>query len=141
MSHEPYISSIVYVDKNELVEKTKELAAKFGGKPKYRPQNINNGLKGKERAIEKINADYGGNPALLVDVAGSKIVFNKLDELYDALEKIIDSGVIEIIRFKDRIAKPLGSGYRDILMNAKMSNGHIVEFRLHLKRIDYAAEV
>lgn len=125
----------------ELVEKTKELAVKFGGKPEYRPQNINNGLKSKERALEKINADYKGNPALLVDVAGSKIVYNTVDGLYDALEKIIDSNVIEIIRFKDRIAKPLASGYRDILMNAKMSNGHIVEFRLHLKRMDYADKI
>jgi uncharacterized protein YdcH (DUF465 family) len=43
-----------------------------------------------------------------------------------------------ILKIKDRIKEPLESGYRDILMNLKMSNGHIVEFRLHLKAIGEA---
>lgn len=48
---------------------------------------------------------------------------------------------VEIVKFKDRIQNPVTSGYRDILMNIKMKNGHIVEFRLHLKEIDKAAAI
>jgi (p)ppGpp synthase/HD superfamily hydrolase len=72
----------------------------------------------------------------LVDIAGSKIVYTKVKDLYAALEKF--SGEYKILKIKDRIQKPL-NGYRDILMNIEMKNGHIVEFRLHLKEMDDVA--
>jgi len=48
------------------------------------------------------------------------------------------SGEYKILKIKDRIQQPL-NGYRDILMNIEMKNGHIVEFRLHLKEMDDVA--
>lgn len=127
----------------ELVEITKKLAKETTGKAGVRPKEINNGLKGRERALEKINSDYV-NPVtkepeanLLVDIAGSKIVYDKLSNLYKALEKV--NKEYKILRIKDRIQTPVDSGYRDILMNLEMKNGHIVEFRLHLKEIDEVA--
>ena len=124
---------------SELIAKTKVLASKTGGKSGFRPKSVNNGLKSKDRALEKINGDYGGKPQFLVDISGSKVVYNNVDELYRALEEIANSKLVEIVRFKDRFIKPV-HGYRDILMNLKMSNGHIVEFRLHIKAMDKAAE-
>lgn len=128
----------------ELEQTTKKVARETMGKPGLRPKAINNGLKGRERALEKINSDYI-NPETkipeanrLVDIAGSKIIYNSLKDLYSALEKF--SSEYKILKIKDRIQKPLTSGYRDILMNIEMKNGHIVEFRLHLKDIDKAAE-
>lgn len=59
--------------------------------------------------------------------------------MYKALEKFDKN--YTIFRFKDRIRDPLPSGYRDILMNLKMSNGHIVEFRLHIKAIDDVTDI
>jgi hypothetical protein len=127
----------------ELVEMTKKVAKETNGKAGVRPKEINNGLKSRERALEKINSDYV-NPVtkepeanLLVDIAGSKIVYNKLSNLYKALEKV--NKEYKILRIKDRIQTPVDSGYRDILMNLEMKNGHIVEFRLHLKEIDEVA--
>ncbi|MEL1246085.1 hypothetical protein AAEO56_17560 [Flavobacterium sp. DGU11] len=122
----------------ELQTLTTNLAKATGGKPGFRPKGTTNGLKERERALEKIAADYEGNAGKLIDIAGSKIVYNTIEELYKALDKIKDK--IEIIRFKDRILKPLPNAYRDILINIKMSNGHIVEFRLHLKTMDEAAD-
>ncbi|PXW07789.1 RelA/SpoT family protein [Chryseobacterium sp. CBTAP 102] len=126
----------------ELEQTTKKFARKTGGKPGLRAKEINNRLKGKERALEKINSDYI-NPETklpeadrLVDIAGSKIVYTKVKDLYAALEKF--SGEYKILKIKDRIQKPL-NGYRDILMNIEMKNGHIVEFRLHLKEMDDVA--
>lgn len=120
----------------ELGQTTKKFARETGGKPGLRPKEINNGLKGRERAAEKINSDYL-NPVTklpeasrLVDIAGSKIVYDKVKDLYFALEKFSKEN--RILKIKDRIQDPL-NGYRDILMNIKMKNGHIVEFRLHLK--------
>jgi len=127
----------------ELGQTTKKFARETGGKPGLRPKEINNGLKGRERALEKINSDYL-NPetkipevSRLVDIAGSKIVYDKVKDLYFALEKF--SKEYKILKIKDRIQAPLDSGYRDILMNIEMRNGHIVEFRLHLKVIDEIA--
>lgn len=38
------------------------------------------------------------------------------------------------VRIKDRFKAPL-EGYRDVMMNVRMTNGHIVEVQLHLKAI------
>ena len=75
----------------------------------------------------------------MVDIAGSKVTYEKLGDLYAALEKF--SQKYEIVKFKDRIQNPVSSGYRDILMNVRMKNGHIVEFRLHLEEIDKVAAI
>jgi hypothetical protein len=127
----------------ELEQTTKKFARETVGKPGLRPKEINNGLKGRERALEKINSDYI-NPETkipeanrLVDIAGSKIVYTKVKDLYVALEKF--SSEYKILKIKDRIQQPL-NGYRDILMNIEMKNGHIVEFRLHLKEMDKIAD-
>ncbi|WP_299884217.1 hypothetical protein [uncultured Lacinutrix sp.] len=95
------------------------------------------GLKKKERALEKINSEYAGDVSRLLDIAGSKIVYNTIEEVYISLGKFNDE--FNILKIKDRILKPI-NGYRDILMNIKMSNGHIVEFRLHLKAMDEVAD-
>ncbi len=42
----------------ELEQTTKKVARETMGKPGLRPKAINNGLKGRERALEKINSDY-----------------------------------------------------------------------------------
>lgn len=116
----------------ELVERTEEFAQNTRGKAGFRE-----GLKSRERALEKINADYNGDASKLLDIAGSKVVYNSVDELYNALKLFDDN--FEILKIKDRIQNPI-NGYRDILMNIKMKNGHIVEFRLHLKEMDEIAE-
>lgn len=116
----------------ELKEVTEIFAQETKGIPGFR-----DGLKSRERALEKINSDYLGDASKLLDIAGSKVVYKKLDEVYDALKRFNQN--FEIIKIKDRIQRPLSSGYRDILMNIRMKNGHIVEFRLHLEEMDNVA--
>jgi Region found in RelA / SpoT proteins len=122
----------------ELEKITKKFAAETGGEPGIRSKSIEDGLKAKERAIEKVDGEYKGKAEYLLDIAGSKVVYETTADLYRSLEKFANK--FEIVRFKDRIIKPLENGYRDILMNIKMKNGHIVEFRLHLKAMDEAAQ-
>ena len=44
------------------------------------------------------------------------------------------------MRFNDRISTPEASGYADIQMNLRMSNGHVAEFRLKLRAVqEFAA--
>lgn len=116
----------------ELRGITDDFAKKTNGEAGYR-----DGLKGRDRAVEKIDSDYGGDVSRLVDISGSKVVYSKVEDLYKSLEKFHKEH--EILKLKDRIQKPI-NGYRDILMNIKMKNGHIVEFRLHLKEMDEIAD-
>jgi Region found in RelA / SpoT proteins len=121
------------VANKELKITTNNFATETNGKAGFR-----DGLKSKERALEKINADYAGDASRLVDIAGSKVVYETVDDLYIALSKF--NKEYKILKIKDRIQKPMISGYRDVLINIEMKNGHIVEFRLHLKEMDVAAE-
>lgn len=123
----------------ELKEVTEAFAAKTNGKAGYRPLTENNGLKSKQRTLEKIEGEYRGKVEKVLDIAGSKVIYNSVEDLYNALNKFANE--FDIVKFKDRIQNPLPNGYRDILMNIKMKNGHIVEFRLHLKEMDEAAKV
>jgi hypothetical protein len=112
----------------ELKKLTDDIARSTNGKAVYPP-----GLKTKARAIEKINADYGGDASKLLDISRSSISFDSADDLYKALDKIDKKA--EIVRIKDRFVKPAPGGYRDILVNIKQPNGHITELQLHSKQI------
>lgn len=111
----------------ELSKITHGLANMMNGVAKVPP-----GLKGKERTLEKIATEYGGDAGQIMDLARSSILFDKMADLEKALAHI--EGNLEVVRKKDRFASPK-DGYRDILLNVKTSNGHICEMQLHLKEI------
>jgi len=123
------------VAKAELKGMTEKIAAATGGTAAFRP-----GDKERQRSGEKIQSDYGGDASQLVDLASSKIVYDNLEDLYKGLAAAEKEFGAQIVRVKDRFIKPVPSGYRDILMNVKMSNGHVAEFRLHLKQVDEQAD-
>lgn len=115
----------------ELTGIVNRLAAENHGEPHAREE-----LKKLRRANDKIDADYDGDASRLVDVAGAYIQFDKVKDVYAALAVLKDEPNLEIVKFKDRFAKPTESGYRDLQMSVRMSNGHIAELRLHLKSLD-----
>ncbi|MCS6911720.1 MAG: hypothetical protein NZ890_00590, partial [Myxococcota bacterium] len=115
------------VAQEHLSQATRDIAAAVGGEPLIPPT-----LKSRERAQEKINADYGGDASRITDLARSSIVCQTPEQVYQALELL--RGRFNILREKDRFKEP-ASGYRDILLNVEMPNGHIVEVQLHLKSI------
>ncbi|QHS58352.1 eCIS core domain-containing protein [Chitinophaga agri] len=110
--------------------------SKAGGRKAMRPE-----LKGRERAEQKVRDEYAGDASWLVDIAGGKIVFPSLEGIYQALQVIKNKFGARIIKVKDRFVDPQQSGYRDVLMSIKMSNGHIAELRLHLEQIDKVASL
>jgi hypothetical protein len=112
----------------ELRGITQDVAAMTGGTPVYPP-----GLKGRERATQKIEADYGGDPSRLLDLSRASIEFEDVAGLRRALGELEARGVI--VRTKDRFENPTAGGYRDVMLNVRMSNGHICELQLHLKQI------
>ncbi|NJP35873.1 hypothetical protein HCJ94_28950, partial [Micromonospora sp. HSS6-12] len=89
----------------------------------------------RTRAEDKVRK-YGGDVSRLTDLAAAKVVFAKLSDLYRAVRLVTEDPDVEIVEVEDRFAKPQASGYRDIQMMLRMSNGHIAEFRLHLAALD-----
>ncbi|RJO77549.1 hypothetical protein D5S18_07295 [Nocardia panacis] len=113
-----------------LNELAGEIAGQTGGAAHWRTQP-----KDRERAWEKIG-EYRGDVSRLVDLVGARIVFDRVDEVYRALACIADDTRVEIVYIKDRFDCPQASGYRDVLLNLRMPNGHIAELCLHLRRIE-----
>jgi len=90
-------------------------------------------LKGKARAAEKVEADYGGDWSQLRDVVRCSIAVDKLEELHATLAALKQGGMKLAQKPKDRFAKPVPVGYRDLLMNVTLPNGMIAEVQLHVK--------
>ncbi|WP_233218914.1 eCIS core domain-containing protein [Deinococcus arcticus] len=116
------------VANKELIPLTAYLSRRYNVKFETR-----NGLKDVTRSTEKVNADYQGNAAQLLDVSGSRLLFTKLDDVYGALAYIRSK--YNVVQIKDRFVAPMASGYRDIVLNIRASNGYVVELRLELTKM------
>jgi type VI secretion system secreted protein VgrG len=107
---------------------TEMIAKLTNGTPMYPP-----GLKGRERSMEKIAADYGGDPSQLLDVSRASIVFDNMEDIKKARELLGEN--VEIVREKDRFSKPAPGGYRDMMLNVRVDPGHVCEIQLHSNQI------
>jgi len=105
---------------------------KTGGKVMLRP-----GLKGKERAGEKVVNDYAGNASRLTDIIGGMILFDTVEQVAAAYQMI--SGDPAVFKAKNRFEKPTDDGYRDILMVVNIG-GHLCELQLNTQAILAAKE-
>ncbi|MFE0589712.1 toxin glutamine deamidase domain-containing protein [Micromonospora echinospora] len=94
--------------------------------------------KDRQRAEDKL-AKYGGDAARLTDLAAAKVEFRSLDRLYVALKQLSQDSKIRLLMVEDRFRRPQISGYRDILTQLRMTNGHVAEMRLHLAGMDEVA--
>ena len=111
----------------DLNRVTQKVADRFGGEAL-----IPKTLKTRERAMEKIAADYAGDASRITDLARSSVIFETESEVLQALEMLQND--MNVIRIKNRFQNPV-NGYRDVLLNILMPNGHIVEMQLHLRSI------
>ena len=126
----------VYREAETAMEKLREvvprIAEETGGEPDLRKT-----LKGRDRAEDKINSNYGGDPSRLTDIAGGIVRFKTLESLYAALDQVraAERDGVEIVEFEDRFRSPQPAGYSDLQMKVRIG-GHVAEFRLHLKAVD-----
>lgn len=109
-----------------------EYARQTGGQVNLRP-----GLKGRERASEKINKDYGGIASRLTDIIGGTLVFGSVEEVVEAYHKITADPAV--YKAKNRFEKPTRDGYTDILMVVDIG-GHLCELQLNTAGIIAAKE-
>lgn len=111
----------------DLDRVTQKVASQLGGEALI-PET----LKARERAMEKIAADYGGEVSRITDLARSSVIFETEKQVLEALDILQHD--MNVIRIKNRFQNPV-NGYRDVLLNIQMPNGHIVEMQLHLRSI------
>ncbi|MDQ7907787.1 toxin glutamine deamidase domain-containing protein [Phytohabitans sp. ZYX-F-186] len=95
--------------------------------------------KNRQRAEDKV-VKYRGEVSRLKDLAAAKVAFDTMADLYRGLEQVRQHPGVTIVKLDDRFARPQDSGYRDIQMSVRTSNGHVAEFRLHLKSLDEVAD-
>lgn len=112
-----------------LQRTVRELADDLGGDALFPP-----GLKGRERAIEKAMTKYGGNFAALTDLSRATLAFDRLEDVYAAVGLLEQRG-LRFVRLNDRFLRPIAEGYRDIITNVRLPNGHVAELQLHVKGI------
>ena len=97
-------------------------------------------VKGKKRAAEKVEQDYGGDWSQLLDPVRCSIAVDSYDDLKAALGALQKGGLKLARQPKDRFAKPLDCGYRDLMLNVTLPNGLIGEVQLHVKPMLAAKE-
>jgi hypothetical protein len=100
---------------------TEDLAEKHGVKIHARKT-----IKAKDRAARKITAEEGAEAIL--DIDGKTLIAPDLGTIDRIMRDL--QGREEIVRIKDRFAKPAPGDYRDMLLNVKMPNGAIVELQI-----------
>ncbi|MEV0805201.1 toxin glutamine deamidase domain-containing protein [Micromonospora sp. NPDC050200] len=119
----------------EVTALAERLAGRAGGSATAEPRP---GPKDRQRAEDKVSK-YRFDVSLLTDLAAAKVVFTRLDDLYQALGELRSDPGVRIVEFEDRFISPQVSGYRDVQMMLRTANGHVAEFRLHLAALDEVA--
>jgi len=123
----------VRVHNEKLVREVKRIAECTGGHAKC-PN-----LKGRPRARAKVLTKYGNDTACLTDVMRASIIYDGIEEIYDALiwlcreDLKADRRDFFILEVNDRFQK-CKDGYRDISMLVDV-DGVIGEVQLHVKSI------
>jgi len=119
-----------------FVQLVTELARSTGAQAQLREEP-----KDRARLRDKLSK-YKGDASRLTDLVAGRLVFETVDALYQALERLHASAQVSLIRFEDRIITPQYSGYRDVTTLLRLPNGHVAELRLELRALtEYAAQV
>jgi hypothetical protein len=124
------LQAAVFRANDALREFGEPVAAEVGGT--YRGRSTPKKL---QRFIDKV-LEYKGNGAKAVDLAAGTIFVDRIEDAYATLPRILAHDGFQVVRFKDRIAKPQDSGYRDLLLNVRMPDGHVAELKVQINDID-----
>ena len=96
-------------------------------------------VKSISRAAVKALTKYGGDYSGLTDLMRMKVVCEELAHVRSALEEVAAAADWELVLIKDRMQHAydpqMSGGYRDILMNLRWTNGHVVEVQFHLHKL------
>lgn len=116
----------------------KALAERLGAEAKTAP------VKSMKRSVEKLYDDEAetGQPSQpdgIKDLVRASIVVRSEEEVADAIAAVRET--LDVVRVKDRFAKPLDTGYRDVLMNVRLPDGLMAELQIHIPEMLAAKEL
>ncbi len=96
--------------------------------------------KSMKRSVEKMYEDERWHPekkladkTWLKDAVRGSIVVRDETEIGSAIEAV--QKAFKVVRIKDRFAKPLDSGYRDVLINVELPSGQVAELQIHIPQM------
>lgn len=104
--------------------KMKAIGEKLGAEVKLA------GIKTGDRLLEKHIRENGSNPAEMKDLVRGSLIVKSLDDVGPALQAI--GRDFKVARVKDRFAKPMDTGYSDILINVELPGGILGEVQIHV---------
>ena len=87
-------------------------------------------VKGGDRLLEKHVTENESDPAMMRDLVRGSLIVRDIKDVPAALEAI--QANFELDRTKDRFANPMGTGYRDLLVNVKLPGGIVGEIQVHI---------
>ena len=94
---------------------------------------VDPGVKGPDRAREKVANEYGGDASLLKDLARCTVHFADCGRLAEALGRL--SGGVRVRQLKNKFASPTPMGYRDLSCVVELDLGdatpYLCEIQLH----------
>ncbi|MEO1589686.1 MAG: DUF4157 domain-containing protein [Cyanobacteria bacterium J06632_22] len=94
-------------------------------------------MKGQERALFKTEYKYDGDSENLVDLVRGTLVCADVSDVI-ATFKVVKQRA-NVLRVKNRFAQPM-DGYRDIMINVEMSNGHVAEIQISMQAMQDAKD-
>ena len=112
----------------EIADSCKMMCSEWNGRDELQAQPgvLFCALKAPERATDKIREDYqkrepGPPEAWLYDIVRAGVYCETEEQIVQFMKQLQSHSGFEIIRIKNRFLKPTPSGFRDILLNVRVS--------------------
>jgi hypothetical protein len=97
-------------------------------------------LKEESSFMRKVVKENNGVFASVLDLVRGMVMVDTIAEIPQVIDALKASGAVFARPVKNRFEKPTPSGYRDIMMNIKLPNGHIAEIQVNTKDMVVAKE-
>jgi hypothetical protein len=85
-------------------------------------------LKEPDRALAKINSDYGGDPRQIKDLVRGRFVVDTPEQITAIKQAML--GEFDVDTMNDKYLVPTETGYRDLNTKIGLENGHIAEIQV-----------
>jgi hypothetical protein len=97
-------------------------------------------IKSEASFMRKVMGENGGVFDSVGDLVRGMVMVDTLAEIPQVIAALKKEGAVFARPVKDRINKPTPAGYRDVMMNIVLPNGHIAEVQVNTKAMVSAKE-
>lgn len=97
-------------------------------------------LKEETSFMRKVVKENNGVFASVLDLVRGMVMVDTIAEIPQVIDALQSAGAVFARPVKNRFEKPTPSGYRDIMMNITLPNGHIAEVQINTKAMVSAKE-